>query len=955
MLARGTRINCIGNIRHVCLMFLFVLFIMSCAKPNHIDLADNQQQGELEKKISNYSFPTDSILILLNQNKEQGNDAAIAVTCKILGQRMRENSNFSQAISYHQEGLNAALRLKDTLNITQLLNHLGTDFRRIGAFPEATDYHFQALYLADSYSHKGEYASRKNKVMALNGIGNIYLSLNNLNEAEQYFRQALAEEIALDSPLGQAINYANIGAVFQSKQQNDSALLYYRYSMVQNIKAKSQLGIGLCHIHFGEIYEQQKEYERAEDEYRAAYNTMDNISDKWHWLVGCLALGRINLLKNNNEEAEKYIFLAKAEAEKINSSEHLSMAYGLLHQLYERKGNFSGALNAYKKSKTYQDSVQNLSKINQALDMRVNYEREKSMQRINQLNTQNQVQRHEKKIIIIASVVTIVLMILFLSALAYAYILRTRKNKILKNLDKMRSDFFTNVTHEFRTPLTIILGLSSHIRKQKTQMNQESLSYLNAIERQGNNLLQLVTRILNMAKMEAGVEDMEWKNGNIVAYLNTILEAYQLYVREKSINLDFYAAEQVIEMDFVPHYMDEIVKNLLSNAIKYTPAGGKITFSVSMIKNKEVVLKVADNGKGISEEDLKRIFEPFYQCSDLDANIGSGIGLHYTRQLTLRMQGKILAESKAGEGSVFTLIFPVKQHAETVFPALKMDEILKSFYLAKTKELQKNNHMQHKREELQLPDSATTILVVEDNNDVVMYMKALMPVGYRLVHARDGQEGLDMANEFVPDLVITDVMMPIKDGFSLCRDIKSSELLNHIPVIILTAKGAVEDQLSGLQCGADAYLKKPFNPDELLIRVQKLLESRRVLKEKYLRSVLKGEKKNDKDVNLNFLQRVTDIAYSEMQNPYFSPSTLADKLSMSISQLNRKMTAVSGYSPSSYILNLRINKAKKCLTTKDIPISDIANECGFYDLAYFSRTFKKQTGLTPSQYRRLPN
>lgn len=283
-----------------------------------------------------------------------------------------------------------------------------------------------------------------------------------------------------------------------------------------------------------------------------------------------------------------------------------------------------------------------------------------------------------------------------------------------------------------------------------------------------------------------------------------------------------------------------------------------------------------------------------------------------------------------------------------------MDEIFKSFQFAKNKELQELDRMLEKQEELPDADMATTILLVEDNNDVVLYIKALLPVGYRLVHAKDGQQGMDMAQELVPDLIITDVMMPLKDGFSLCRDIKSSELLNHIPVIILTAKTATEDQLTGLECGADAFLKKPFNPDELLIRIQKLLESRRLLKEKYLRSVLKGEKKMEKDVNLDFLQRVTDIVYREMQNSDFSPSLLADKLCLSLSQLNRKMTAVSGYNPSSYILKMRINKAKKKLAQEDIPISEVADQCGFYDLAYFSRTFKKQTGFTPSQYRRRP-
>lgn len=940
----------------ICLMVLFLLPVTCCNKETVKSKQTNQTKNiELEKKISNNSFAVDSIVHLLEKAANEKDEATVVIACKALGQRFRENSDFSKAIAYHQRGLNVALRLKDTLNIVQLLNQLGTDFRRIGALPEATDYHFQALYLSDLYSDKDEFVSRKNKVVSLNGIGNVYLSLRNFNESEQYFRQALAEEEALGSALGQAINYANIGAIFQAKQENDSAMLYYELSMTQNIKAKSQLGIGLCHIHFGEIYEQQKKYKEAENEYHTAYDIMANISDTWHWLNACISLGRINLLENKLVEAQKYISLAKTEAEKINSPEHLSEVYNLMHQLYEQQGNHSGALDMYKLSKMYQDSIQNLSKINQALDMRVNYEREKSMLRINQLNAQNLVEKREKRIIITASVVTFILMILFLTTLIFAYTNRTRTNRILKNLDKMRSDFFTNVTHEFRTPLTIILGLSPLIRKQTALMNSESLSYLNAIERQGGNLLRLVNRMLNMAKMDAGMETPEWKNGNIVSHLQMIFEPYQLYGHEKNINLVFHAEEQEIEMDLVPHYIDEIIQNLLSNAIKNTSDGGKITLSVSSGKGRNAVIKVSDNGKGILKQDLERIFEPFYQSSDLDTNIGSGIGLHYTKQLTERMHGRVTVESKIGKGSVFTIILPVKQRVETLFPIQKMENFSKPFHFAKNEDLGDKDRDNGYRIELQDTESLSTILVVEDNNDILLYLKSLIPFKYRLIQAKDGQQGIDMANEFVPDLIITDVMMPLKDGFSLCKEIKSSELLNHIPVIILTAKSTMEDRLAGLECGADAYIKKPFHPDELLVRIQKLLESRRILKEKYLSHILKGEKKAGKDLNLEFLQRVTDIVYHEMQNPNFSSSMLADRLCLSVSQLNRKMTAVSGYNPSSYILNLRINKAKTKLATKDTPITEIADECGFYDLAYFSRTFKKQTGVTPSQYRRLSN
>ncbi len=954
--------GCRGKKRVFILLGLFFALLLAAAcKKEAQNTVTPRDFNELEKKISRYSFPTDSLLILLSQSEKNKDDKTLALACKAMGQRMRDRSNFSQAIIYHQNGLSAAIRSKDTIITTQLLNQLGTDFRRIDALPEASDYHFRALRLAEAYSLKGDSVIEKNKVMALNGIGNIYVSLKNMPEADKYFREALAQEKKMGSALGQAINYANIGNVFKLTEQYDSALVYYRHSMEQNTVARSKLGIGLCHIHFGEIYEKKKEYGKAETEFQQAYDIMERIYDKWHWLRACLALGRINLLQNNDEKAREYILLAKDKAEEVNTPEHLSEVYNLLYQLYERKGDYRNSLNMYKLSKAYQDSVQNVGKINQALDMRINYEREKSTLHIDRLNAMYEMQKREKKVITTAAVITVVLMVLFLAALAYAFINRNRSNKILKNVDKMRSDFFTNVTHEFRTPLTIILGFISHIRGQEKTVTPELAAYLSAMEKQGDNLLQLVNRILNMAKLEAGMETPEWKNGNIIAYLQMIVEAYRLFAEEKKISLNFYAEESSLEMDFVPHYIDEIARNLLSNAIKFTPAGGRITLSVFAVKNNEIVIKVKDNGRGIAKEDLKRIFEPFYQTSDIDVNTGSGIGLHYVKQLTEAMHGTISVESKTGEGSTFTVVLPLKQQGETVFPVLKIDEILKLLPFAKGKAEQREKGKEAAGEcrQTDARDTETTILVVEDNKDIVFYIQSLLPAIYRVVHANNGQEGFDLAKELVPDLIVSDVMMPLKDGFSLCREVKSSELLNHIPVILLTAKNAVEDQLKGLECGADAYIRKPFHPNELLIRVEKLLENRRVLKEKYLLEIFRNDGKAPeragKDVNMDFLQRVTDIVYSEMRNPAFTPSALADKLCLSLSQLNRKMTAVAGHNPSAYILKLRIDRAKKKLASENTSITDIADECGFYDLAYFSRTFKKQTGITPSQYRRRPN
>ena len=937
-------------------VILFILYLtFSCVQNDNGQQFSAEDKKKWEDKVSSATFPTDSIHILLEQSIVSQDEVAISVLCRELGKRMRESSDFSNAITYHQQGLAAAYNIKDTIGITEALNNLGTDFRRIDAFPEASGYHYQALHMAEAYSGRNEYRGRKNRVMALNGIGIIHLSFGNYDEAEKLLREALLEEKALDSHLGQAMNYANIGAIFQEKQMYDSALVYYQHSMEQNRLVKSQLGIGLCHIHFGHIYELQELYDEAEHEYQQAYEIMGNISDTWHWLKACLAIARIRLAKNDFPEAKKHIELAKKAADNIESPQHLAEVYDLLHRYHLKQANFAEALNNYKRSEAYQDSVRNTQKLNHIIDLRMNYERDKDRQHIAQLNIRNEMEMRQKKIILTAFIIFVLLLALLSASLFYAYIHRTKSNRILRNLSRLRTNFFTNITHEFRTPLTVILGLSKHLQEQKNFTQTESNYYLKAIDRQGTHLLALVNQLLNIAKINAGMDNPEWRRGNIVIYVRMVVDSFRLYAQNNNIKLSFSSNEPVIEMDFVPHYIDDILQNLLSNSLKFSPQNSKISVSVSLIKNREIALKVTDTGEGIPEEEIKRVFDLFYQKEPSDRKSGSGIGLNYTRQLVEIMHGKIEVKSEVKKGSTFTVTLPLSQSSEKILPPWNAEHDTSPYPLKTIGPTQENNRVaREEKVKFIKTDIHISILLIEDSEDVTLYIEALLSPQYRTVTARDGDEGLKLANELIPDIIISDIMMPIKDGLTLCKEIRKSELLSHIPVILLTAKTEMDDQLKGLKYGADAYIRKPFHPDELLVQIEMLLENRRLLKKKYMRSIFKEDETPVKDINMEFLQKVTDIIYLEMRNPRFSSLLLAEKLCMSPSQLNRKLNAISGYTSSLYINNLRIDCAKKKLISENKSVAEIAAECGFYDVAYFSRIFKKHTNVTPSQYRRLP-
>jgi len=900
----------------------------------------------------------DSLESLLAASISSGDNLAISLVSGELGNKMRVASDFSEALTYHRQGLEAALAIKDTLRITRALNNIATDFRRMGALPEASEYHYQALYMADSFSGAREYDGRKNRVMAINGLGNVYLSFGNLAEAEAMFHEALAEEIALESDVGQAINYANLGAIHEQGERYDSAYYYYQRSMERNIAAGSRLGIGLCHIYFGQIHELKKEYDEAEHEYRLAYDVMSELSDTWHALEATLAIARIELLKEDYKKSLEYIHQAREAAMDIQSPDHLSRVHGLLHDYYLQQGNYAAALDNYKVGKAYEDTIQNAKKMSKVIEARLDHEREKHQQYVSNLNLRNEMEARQKRTIIYASIVSLGLLILSLIALFYAYMQRTKSNKVLRRLSRIRTDFFTNVTHEFRTPLTVILGLSSQLQSEKEITPAETNSYLRAIDRQGKHLLSLVNQLLNMSKINAGMDNPRWQKGNIAVYAQMVVESFRLYAKNKQLELTFSCNEPVITMDFIPHYIDNILQNLISNAINFSPSGSTISVVLSRAGNK-VTLQVADTGSGIAKEDQERIFDLFYQGGKKEKGNGSGIGLSYTRQMVEMMNGKIEVVSEENRGSLFTVVLPRYRGKEfkSSLPMQGQGEPQDSAGLVMLPTTERSHDgplVSAKATNGGYSGHNATVLLIEDNDDVLLYLKSFIPKEFNVVTARDGVEGMELAHELVPDIIVSDIMMPNKDGLAVGRAIRGSELLNHIPLILLTAKSTLDDRLEGLRQGADAYIKKPFHPSELLVQMDALLESRRLLKKKYMHSVLKDEALPKRDINMDFLQKATDIVYSEMHSPHFSVVSLADKLSISSSQLNRKLNAISGYTPSGFIMRLRIERAKKKLTFENKPIGQIAEECGFYDTAYFSRTFKKITSVSPSQYRRMP-
>lgn len=877
-----------------------------------------------------------------------------------LGRFYREHNRFMDAIYCHRRELKLAQELGDTVAIVQALNNIGTNFRRMGVLDEAIDCHYQALHYSDAFSHRADSVARKNRVVSLNGIGNISLSLGDLETADSVFRQALAGEHALGSALGQAINYANIGALFEERHQADSALWYYRRSMEMNRQAGSTLGIALCHNHFGRLHEQAGHVSQAIAEYRQAYALMEQASDRWHWLESCLALAQVYVKQGDDAEAKRYLALADQTARDLNSLEHKSEVAKLYYTLYDREGDSRRALASYKLSRELGDSVSSEKNLVHMQNMRIRYEHEQRRAEVSALSQEYQSERTLKMVSLAAALFILLFAAVTTSFLVYA--LRTRKRKQLaqQQLDEMRVSFFTNITHEFRTPLTVILGYS-HMMEQG-QLPPDALAEAgHVVSRQGSRLLSLINQLLDISKVKSAVGQPDWRRGDVVLFVSTLVESYLNLAHTRHIQLVYAPKQQAAEADFVPDYLQKVVCNLVSNAIKFSHEGGRVLVTLS-VEGDEMTLRVADYGDGIAEADRQRIFEPFYQASTPQMSVGSGVGLALVKQIVVSLRGRVSLDSRVGRGSVFTVLLPttapagvtcrpIAVHGEPI-SQLEASAVAPSSSVASEPVMATPPSAE--------PGEAASVkrplvLIVEDNSDVAQYLSVQLRQRYRLLLASNGEEGLKAAVEHVPDLIITDLMMPVMDGYELCRRIRQNDVISHIPLIVVTAKTSEADKLLSLQTGVDAYIAKPFSADELSLRVEKLLEKHRLLRERYMQAAQADPAEAAdtlRPADRAFVERLDAVIQGSITTGDLSGDAIASALCMSGQQLRRKLSAVTGDTPAAYIRRQQIRAAQRLLDgADDLQISEVAMRCGYFDMSHFTRAFKQVTGMTPSQYR----
>lgn len=521
----------------------------------------------------------------------------------------------------------------------------------------------------------------------------------------------------------------------------------------------------------------------------------------------------------------------------------------------------------------------------------------------------------------------------------------------LHELDQVKNRLYTNITHEFRTPLTLILGIAD---KLKPKVDYQAREELGVVTRNGRQLLDLVNQMLDLSKLESGSLALRAVQGDVVVFVKYLLESFHSLASQKNIRLHWESPLDRFVMDYDPVRLQQIVANLLSNALKFTPEGGSVTLSLLAEGEREkerLRIAVTDTGRGIPADKIGLIFERFYQVDDSTTRTGegTGIGLTLARELARLHGGDISVQSTPSEGSAFTVLLPVSRHAPAAkVPAPFPEEIpvrtngngISTFATGKV--------------------AKPSLLVIEDNPDLTLYLASLLGHDYRIRSAPNGKAGLDRAQQDLPDVIISDVMMPEMDGYEVCRRLKDDLATCHIPIILLTAKSDMNSKITGLEQGADAYLPKPFDEAELRVWLKKLLESRERLRQFYTSGAFLSNQENflKPDAGLSgkdraFLQQLQEKVEARFSNPGFTAEMLCGELHLGYHTCLRKVKALTGMNVSEYIQHVRINRAAQwLLEDKDRPVTEIAQAAGFGSQNYFNRAFREAIGCTPSEYRR---
>ncbi|WP_052467093.1 response regulator [Psychroserpens damuponensis] len=738
----------------------------------------------------------------------------------------------------------------------------------------------------------------------------VYVQRNKPRKAIQNYKKALlntrfVDTNFTDNQLRKSSIYNGLGNLYIKENQEDSALYYYKKELIAINKTTDTLKQAVANYKIAEFYNHNN----------------DPIT----------ALNHLNISKRLMKSA---YFVREENRYDIQD---------IFASVYFNLGDFEKAFKASEKARHHLLEIQTAFNKENVSELETKYQTAKKEQEIALLKSQNviieQQKRNQRNLLLGGiSIVSIVGLFLF-----FLYRNHQKTNIKLKELDLLKTSFFANISHEFRTPLTLISSPIDDVLADDTISGDKRQKFTIA-KQNSNRLLELVNQLLDLSKIDEGQLKLQLQKGNVIQHISALSESFAYCAKQKNITYTIDISQSNETVWFDKDAIEKITVNLLSNAIKYTPENGLVTCVVYLEKNK-LFLKIKNSGKGLTAFELKHIFERFYQTNE--RNQGSGIGLALVKELVELHKGEIKVSSIPNKETSFNVSLTVDKSK------FKNDAI----YVNSIDEIQLKTpsftdiSITHEDEDISKEGELPIVLIIEDNNDLRQLLKQIFEDDYNVMSAPNGIIGVQLALEHIPDLIISDIMMPEKDGITLTKDLKNDERTAHIPIILLTAKAAIESQFEGVNIGADDYITKPFNKKLLVLKVEKLIEIRRKLQLRYSQELILLPK-DIAVTNLDekFLEKAQIILDKNLIEPNFNATKFSEEIGMSRMQLHRKLKALTGLTTSEFIRSQRLKLAAQLLKTSDISMSQVCYSVGFNDHSYFTKCFKDVYNCTPTEY-----
>jgi len=871
-----------------------------------------------------------------------------------LGNIQYELGNYDRSTEYAQEAGELFLSHDDSIGYAATRYMISGNYGTTGNYDLAIETALEALGVFQRHN------VRSWEIYTFDKLVHLYNIQKKYDESLEILETNLAYHRNSDNVKFTAITYRMIGDIYLFLEDYDNARLALDSSyIITNSYGFKQEEIKTLYS-LGMLEYETQHTERAQTLFERGLALSMELDDALFKCSNYLGLGKCLYEQKDYTGAIRNLEESIELAAMLENMENLSDGYLFLSMTYEDMEQHAMALTSYKSYKQFSDSIAANENQRQFAELTSKYEAVKKEQQISQLQEEKDTVQMNNRRVILLWMLTIIVSLLVLAILILAW----RKNKQLlakeKELDKIKSRFFANISHEFRTPLTLILGpLQDLIKKKDSKAFHTELVL---IENNAKRLLTLINQILDLSKLDAGKYQLNIVRADLIAMMKRAAWSFHSLAEMKKIKLSFAADVEALDANFDPEMVEIMVNNLMSNALKFEPEGGHIEMQVHTKENgktEQIVWSVTNRGSFISPEDQAQVFNRFFQSENTqDFGKGSGIGLALVRELVELHGGSIRVESSMEKGTSFVVrlltnlrpsMIPVRKETP---PDRRIESSISDLSASGINEKGNDTLPEEEENGGNLP----VVLVVEDHSEVMQYIHSVLAEDYQVKKARNGQEGIDQAKTLIPDVIISDVMMPVKDGNQMASELKNHELTSHIPIILLTAKASIESRLEGLESKADSYLTKPFNGDELKIRLRNMLDARNKLRDKYSKElILNSPNMVVKSMDEAFVEKLCQNVEDNIANEEFSVEELARNIGLSRSQLHRKLEAISGKSASQFIREYRLERARELIEKKVGTIAEISFQVGFSSPGYFNKCFKEYFKTTPGELQKVPD